>query len=173
MRARSMDETEEEVSGRGVTVSGLGVTLAWPRPWAQVAGRGYAPSVSAAAAHGRATPPDQVPCIFFPLPTSSKCQEQASLLCRQALQIHEGKKTYSCVPFPLSTSTPISTGGHHLPGQELGWLLPDLCFSASYPGLVPGEQFSTRGHVAAWGTPGQCSDASGCHSWGSVAFCVW
>lgn len=40
----------------------------------------------------------------FPLPTSSKRQEQASLLCRQTLQVHEGKKTGSFVPFPSSTS---------------------------------------------------------------------
>ena len=69
-----MDETEEEVSGRGSKVSGLGVSLVWPRPWAQVAGIGYATSVAASAAHGVAT----LPLTKYPASLSSSYQFKVS-----------------------------------------------------------------------------------------------
>lgn len=70
-------------------------------------------------AHSVGTPP----LIKFPhlsLPTSSECQEQASLLCRQTVQIYEGKQTCLFAPFPSGPSAHPQTQMCAVPPPQSG-----------------------------------------------------
>lgn len=102
------------------------------------------------------TASDQIPCFSLLFPCSSECQEQASLLCWQTVQVHEGMTSdlFMSTLFPKPSGTDV----RHPPNEDLRLLFPRF---AVYQHLPPAQRqpFSIKGDFCALPPPWDICDS--------------